>query len=388
MRFTAASVVLCALFVFGCDGDSTNNPGEPTDGVDWVRTIGSVRDDQAYGLDVSNGAIFLATTQENSGVDRDVVVYRMDTTGSSLWQERWGGAFADDAFAVKEANGIVYVAGSTQTNASLGSAKAFLLALEASNGELIWSFTRDAGPGFDRYDGVTIDGNDIYLSGRTENPDMDMLVTRLGLDGSHLWTQSTGTRGWDAANGTPVVLNGLLYVAGRWNADNVSSGGLAALVAFSTTSGIEAWHQPEGEAGRTTGAFDLASDGFNLYMVGAASNGARTQVQLWSFSPGGFLQWQREWGGSGSEFGYGITVDQFTGSLLATGQTTSFGNGGSDLFLLSCDRTGAFQDTLFWGGTGFEAGEKVVAATDAIYVAGETESYGQGGTDAVVLRIR
>lgn len=378
-----------ACLLGACSRDPGSGPEAPSDGIDWARTIGGPYDDHGSGLAVANSFFYVAADEEGSNFQQDVVLHRLDTSGTETWQKRWGGPFDDFAYCAAEGNGVVYVGGSTVPSPG-ASADALVLAFDATTGELRFSYRFDLEGGHERIEGIAVENDAVYCTGWTETvaTRMDVLALRLSLDGRLVWSSHWGSNGFDVASGQPVAMGGLVYVAGRYNANSASSGGDALLAAFSQASGDPIWYQVSGDGQRREAAFDLASDGFNLYLVGAAATARGTDLRLWAYSSSGFLLWQRDWSGRGEEFGYGVTVDRFDGSLYATGQTTTLGAGGSDLLLLRFDRDGAVQDTLLWGGANDDLGDAVVAAADAIYVVGDTESYGQGGSDAVVLRVR
>lgn len=372
-----------------CSRDPGSGPEAPNDGVDWARTIGGPYEDHGAGIAVANSSIYVATDEEGTNFQQDIVLHRLESSGAEIWQQRWGAAFDDFAYCAVAGNGVIYVGGSTEASAG-ANANALVLAFDASSGALRWAYSFDLDHGYERIEGIAVENDALYCTGWTESlaSRMDVLALRLSLDGTQVWSSHWGSSGFDVASGQPVALGGLVYVAGRYNANSASSGGDALLAAFSQASGDPVWYQVSGDGQRREAAFDLASDGFNLYLVGAASTARGTDLRLWGYSSSGFLLWQHDWGGRGEEFGYGVTLDRFDGSLYATGQTTTLGAGGSDLVLLRFDRDGAVQDTLVWGGANDDLGDAVVAATDAIYVVGDTESYGQGGSDAAVLRVR
>ena len=99
----------------------------------------------------------------------------------------------------------------------------------------------------------------------------------------------------------------------------------------------------------------------------------------------GIPVWQKTYGGSGNDYAYSIqqTAD---GGYIVAGNTASFGAGGSDAWILSL----AAAESLY--------GKKLMAArndstsiqqtSDAGYiVAGNTDSFGAGSYDAWILKI-
>jgi hypothetical protein len=89
-------------------------------------------------------------------------------------------------------------------------------------------------------------------------------------------------------------------------------------------------------------------------------------------------RWERSYGGRNDDVGYSVQQTSDGGYVIA-GQTSSFGAGGWDVWLI---KTNAFGDTLWtraYGGAGFDAGYYVQQTQDGGYiVAGGTFSFGNG----------
>jgi hypothetical protein len=101
----------------------------------------------------------------------------------------------------------------------------------------------------------------------------------------------------------------------------------------------------------------------------------------------GFGQgWEQTYGGSGSDEGY--SVQQTTdGGYIICGYTTSFGNGGTDVYVIKTNFQGSTLWTQTYGGTGNDRGKSIQQTTDGGYIiCGETKSFGNGLYDFYLIK--
>jgi uncharacterized delta-60 repeat protein len=107
---------------------------------------------------------------------------------------------------------------------------------------------------------------------------------------------------------------------------------------------------------------------------------------LLKYNPTGTIQWVKAWGGAGTEIAHGIALDA-DGNVYLAGQTASYGAGGSDIFILKYDTDGNLLWKKTWGGTMNDIGNGIALDADGfVYVTGETRSFGAGNGDAVLLK--
>jgi hypothetical protein len=122
-------------------------------------------------------------------------------------------------------------------------------------------------------------------------------------------------------------------------------------------------------------------------------------ITVTSFDPGNFdvwlirtdedgdSLWTKTFGGSNDDFGYSgqQTTD---GSYIVVGNTASFGVGGTDVYLIKTDSSGAKSWTCTYGGGANDAGLSVRQTQDEGYiVAGATGSFGAGAGDFYLLKM-
>ena len=98
------------------------------------------------------------------------------------------------------------------------------------------------------------------------------------------------------------------------------------------------------------------------------------------------IQWEKTFGGSDKD--YGRSVQQtFDGGYIIAGYTFSYGAGGLDVYLIKTDPNGNYVWKKTFGGTGYDYGYSVQQISDGGYIiAGSTSSYGAGGSDIYLIR--
>jgi hypothetical protein len=141
-------------------------------------------------------------------------------------------------------------------------------------------------------------------------------------------------------------------------------------------SGEEIWNSTiivEGNDWPIVGALDSLE---NIYVVVTVTSGTFPNVDqdmvLYKFNSSGNLKWQTTWGGNESDSGNEIVIDSFDNVYIA-GSTESYGSGSSDAFIIKYDSTGAKLWESIWGGTDSEGCSKLALDSDENpYITGNT----------------
>lgn len=148
------------------------------------------------------------------------------------------------------------------------------------------------------------------------------------------------------------------------------------------------WSRAYGGAGSDGGrALCATPDGGFIIAGYTFAPGARdADLMVIKTDAEGRLVWKRTYGGAGTEYGNGCTVQE--DGLLVTGYTTSFGAGGKDVYLLKLGHDGQELWARTFGGPGEDVGMSVcTASTGHAYVCGFTDSYGAGEEDVYLVKV-
>lgn len=109
-------------------------------------------------------------------------------------------------------------------------------------------------------------------------------------------------------------------------------------------------------------------------------------IFIYAFASAQTTVYQKTFGGAGTDPDFGIAATPDGGHVMV-GYTTSFGAAVSDLLLIKLDHDANLQWSRTYGGPLLEEASKVVLTYDhGFAICGRTASYGQGGTDAFLLK--
>jgi hypothetical protein len=199
--------------------------------------------------------------------------------------------------------------------------------------------------------------------------------------GNLQWENTWGGSNYDWAYGVAVGSDGL-YVAGV--TDSYGATGDVFLLKYDGSGNLQWENTWRGSSNSEPHGVAVGSDG--IYVAGETYSyeTGSTDAFLLKYDGSGNLQWSKTWGGSSKDRAWGIAV--WSDGIYIAGDTESYGAGGSDVFLLKYDGSGNLQWSKTWGGSNYDGALCIAVGSDGIYVAGYTDSYGTGRFDALLLK--
>jgi len=124
----------------------------------------------------------------------------------------------------------------------------------------------------------------------------------------------------------------------------------------------------------------------SVMLAATASVGLSTSPMVSASNPPPDTEWEKTFGGSDNEKAY--SIEQTTdGGYIIAGSINSYGAGEFDVYLVKTDALGNIEWEKTYGGSGTEFARSVRQTTDGGYIiAGSTNSYGAGWTDFYLVK--
>jgi|GEM_PF-625258 len=421
-------VLFFILYVLGLNAQSL--------GWQWALSGGGTSTDSGRGIVVDNSgnsyvtghfigeASFGATTLTSYG-SYDIYLAKSDPSGNWLWAIKAGGTSFDIGFGVSMGtDGFVYVTGyfngtatfGTHSITASGGGYEIFAAKADSLGSWIW--VRKAGStGHDEGWAITTDSdNNSYITGySTGTPTFgthsysgsggyDIFVAKIDSEGTWQWAVKAGSSGNDIGCGISLDSSSNILVCGYINSTAsfgthqiVSSGSNDIFIAKMDKHGTWQWARRAGGS-VIDFAYAVVSNSNNDvfatgYFRGTGSFGSTNltssggeEVFVAKLDSLGTWQWAVKAGGSGSDIGYGLVMDepdilyfcgQFSGNANFGGiAKTSIG--ATDLFVAKISSDGMFQN-VYTAGPG-SAADIYRANDQAFYITGTMNGLGTFGS--------
>ena len=210
------------------------------------------------------------------------------------------------------------------------------------------------------------------------------------------FTQQLGTSSQENGRGVTVDSSNNIYVTGFTEGGldgNTNSGERDLFLVKYNSSGTKQWTRQLGTSGSDEGYGVTVDSSDNIYVTGSTEGGldnntssGGVDIFLVKYNSSGTKQWTQQLGTSSGEDGRGVTVDS-SDNIYVTGFTyggldNNTNSGSEDIFLVKYDSSGTKQWTQQLGTSAQDRGYGVtVDSSNNIYVTGTTK----GGLDGNTL---
>ncbi len=338
------------------------------------------------------------------------VLAKNDTsTSEDGWMRTFGGAGEDVGTSIQETSDGGYIITGSTTSHKANIAYSWLI--KASRIGEIWLIKTDSegnplwertfgGLGKDIGFSVKQTEDDGYIVVGATKPhmigDYDIWLIKTDSKGNHEWDRTFGGRGNDwpnaiqeTADGGYIITGGTeSYGAGINNAFLVKTPLNANLWLIKTDSeGNSIWDRTFGGPGFDEGAsIQETEDGGYIVTGYTTSYGAGgSDIWLVKTDPSGRELWDRTFGGPREDVGFSVREAEDLGYII-TGGTESYGNGSKDVWLIKTDSNGTEEWEKTFGGPSFDEGLAVQETEDDGYIiAGYTMHHNEGAVRSWLL---
>ncbi|MFZ0595563.1 MAG: hypothetical protein WAM46_01160, partial [Flavobacterium sp.] len=403
--------------------------------VQWHKALGSNGFEEAHCIQQTKdeGYIIAGYTTGYIGNhgNNDAYVVKLDAAGTIQWQKCLGGTENDNAQTIQQtSDGGYIISGDTRSNdgdvsGNHGGSDYWVIKLDAT-GAILWQKTY-GGTSYDLAKSITqtFDGGFI-VTGYTYSNDgdvsgnhgaSDFWTVKLDASGTIQWQKCIGGNDEDLPSTIEQTTDGGYIIAGGSASKNGNvtgnHGGLDYWIVKLDATGTLQWQKSLGGTDddyaesmnqTTDGGYIIAGHArsINGNVTGHHGVGNISSNDYWivKLDGAGTIQWQKCYGGTGSDQAFSIqqTID---GGYIIAGDTTSSNDGditgnhpSTDVWILKIDETGNKQWEKYLEGSSHDQAYSVNQTIDGGYVmTGITSSFDghftgyNGNFDAWIVKI-
>ena len=211
----------------------------------------------------------------------------------------------------------------------------------------------------------------------------DVWILKLDVNGGITWQKTYGGVGIDIAHSMQQTSDGGFVVAGETSSFGADTD---VWILKLDAQGNIAWQKTYGGVGIDIAhSMQQTSDGGFVVAGETSSFGADTDVWILKLDANGNVGWEKRYGGSGEDIAHSIQQTSDGGYIIA-GESSSFGLGDKDIWILRIASTGEIQWQKTYGtDTSEDSAHSVQQTSDGGFiVAGETIA---GRPDIWVLKL-
>lgn len=382
---------------------------QPAPALEWESTFGGLLADGVLRMALcSDGSyIMLGQTTSTNGIAAgnhggyDLLVVKVDATGTLAWSRCLGGTENEFPGDIKQtSDGGFIIAASSNSNdgdvsGNLGDFDLWMVKLDGG-GEILWQrclggLDLDGSP----YTVEQLDDGGYYVAASSRSNDGDALgshgssdywVLRLDAAGAPVWTRMLGGSGYDACLGLRSTPDGGCIVTGETGSSDgdvtMNHGESDTWVAKLDAAGTLEWQRSYGGSGTEMGwAICLTPSGGYALAGSSSSNDGDVSTNhgaddfwLAELDPDGEIIWESSYGGSGIEMAFCIqpTADNgfvaIGGTSSMDGQVTGYHGGDRDVWAIKVDHTGALVWQSTFGGSAWDQATDIHATPDGGYI--------------------
>jgi hypothetical protein len=367
----------------------------PIPAKQWDKTFGGAGDDSSYSIiQASDGGFVIAGSTTSYGAGgTDAWLIKTDSNGIKLWDKTFGGAGTDVARSIIRTFDGGYILSGYTNSYSGGNYDSWLIKTD-SNGSKIWDRTYGGTGDDEGWSVIQAADGGYVIAGFTNSfgtGGYDFWLIKTDINGIQIWNKTFGS--FDNGRilneqGKSLVMSsdGGYLIIGH---TDQGMDGYAWLVK-TDINGNKLWDRIiGGNYGSCISLTNTVDGGFVWTRTCLAAVSGAIVATLDKTDNLGNWIWSRSFGANPSKHSSGNSVIQDSdGGYILAGSTDVYSVGNTNLWLIKADSNGtAIWDETF-GGSKDDIANSIIRASDGSYViAGTTSSYGAGGSDIWLLKV-
>lgn len=225
----------------------------------------------------------------------------------------------------------------------------------------------------------------VSLKNKSDLANTDVYLAKTDRDGRLQWEKTFNYSGTNTGTSVLSTRDGGYIIGGTLQSDTQMNKN-ACLIKVDQ-AGKKTWERRLGGDAETIAA-DVQITGDNGYILtGNIDKGNHgTDVYLAKLDAAGGPQWEKKFGGNDEDHGKKV-LQTSDGGYIVTGETSSLGSGGYDLYVIKIDASGKEVWEKTYGGKGWEIAESVAQTIDGGYIiVGRTSSFNNGDFDTYIVK--
>ncbi len=355
----------------------------------WTKKYGGTDWDFGRSIESVDSLNYVIAGYSHSfGNGYELYLIKVDENGDTLWMRTLGGPNDEEAFDIKKVpTGDLVIAGWTSSYGS-GLRDAYLV-LTNENGDTIWTRTY-GGAARDIAYGVypTSDGGFIMVGATRSSGNglSDLYLVKANAQGDSMWAKTFGGSEQDFGYSVLETPDGGFIAVGFTESSGSGMGDM--YIIRTDASGDSIWTRTFGGSAddRALKIKPANDSGFIITGYSSSFGSGGTDVYMLKISNQGDSVWAFTYGGLQDDCGYDIE-NAANGGYIVCGITRSFGEGNEDVYLLRLSEQGDTNWTQTYGGSSDDGAAAVIEMPDhGLLIAGKTYSFGTGGYDVWLIR--
>jgi hypothetical protein len=382
-------ILLSIAFIFNFCKKEEEVDDVPDVSISWTKTFGGTDWDVGSSVQqtTDGGYIITGSTTSFGNGSEDLYLIKTDGNGDSLWTKTFGGTGWDVGSSVQQTTDGGYIITGVVESFGNGNDDVYLIKTDGSGNEQ-WFKTFG---GVDGESGSSVqqttDGGYI-VTGRTSSFGnwSDLYLIKTDGSGNEQWFKTFGGTYLDIGESVQQTNDGGYIITGATS--SFGNGSEEVLLFKTDGNGDSLWTKTfGGDMDEDWGnSVQQTNDGGYIIAGSTSSFGNGNDVYLIKTDQSGNELWSKTFGGADGESGNSVQQTNDGGYIIA-GSTSSFGNGNDDVYLIKTDQSGNELWSKTFGGVDGESGSSVQQTNDGGYIiAGSTSSFGNGGSDIYLIK--